>query len=67
MADEIAESSPTSIRLSMDMLSEMADEGDANKAAFSLPNVLDELLVSEDFFEGLKAFSQKCKPVWKGK
>lgn len=66
LAAEIAENSPASIRLTMDMLAETANEGDSNRAAFGMADVFNELITSEDFYEGPKAFAQKRAPVWKG-
>lgn len=66
IAEEIAANSPTSIKLSMDLIAETANQGDANKAA-GPSQVIDRLITSEDFYEGPKAFAQKRKPVWVNK
>ncbi|MGB5324482.1 MAG: enoyl-CoA hydratase-related protein, partial [Pseudomonadales bacterium] len=65
-AAEIANNSPTSVRLTLDMLNEKAGEGDLNKAAGGA-KVLDALITSEDFYEGPKAFAEKRKPQWRGR
>jgi len=66
LAEVIAQNSPTSIRLTFDMLAEKANHGDSNVAAFGMADVLDELITSEDFYEGSKAFAQKRQPQWTG-
>ena len=65
LANLIASNSPTSIRLTMDLLAETANQGDANKAAGGISKVLDELITSEDFYEGPRAFAEKRPPKWK--
>lgn len=67
LADEIAGVSPTSVRLTMQMVSEsdsFASEQEAAVAAI-MSTALDKLLISEDMFEGLAAFAQKRAPQWK--
>ncbi len=64
LAALIARNSPTSIRLTMDLLAETANQGDENTAAGGVPRVLDELITSDDFYEGPKAFAEKRLPTW---
>ena len=67
LADELLESSPTSIRVSMELLSQseqFASTLDSVNVAY--PGI-DKLLSSDDFMEGLTAFGQKRKPQWKNR
>ncbi len=66
IAKKIAANSPTSVRLTLEMQSEMANQGDVNIASGGIPEVLDKLICSEDFYEGPNAFSVKREPKWTG-
>lgn len=68
IAAEILEASPTSVRLSMQVMND-ADAYPAEIEAIRnmKAGVADELITSEDFQEGPKAFAQKRKPVWKNR
>ena len=68
IAAQIAEASPTSVRLSLRVMRDAenyASELDA--VSHRNPKIIDELLTSEDFMEGPAAFAQKRKPVWKNR
>jgi enoyl-CoA hydratase/carnithine racemase len=67
MAEELLECSPNSIRLSKMLLNEQAryaSEGDAVLASYK---AIDRIVNSEDRIEGMMAFAQKRKPVWKNR
>lgn len=67
IAAEILEASPTSVRLSMQVMNE-ADEFASEIGAVRHPtSAIDDLLTSEDMIEGPLAFAQKRKPVWKNR
>lgn len=67
LAAEILEASPTSIRLSMKMRAQSARHAAEADAMADYYDAIDELLSSDDFAEGPKAFSQKRKPEWKNR
>lgn len=67
IAQEILEVSPTSVRVSMKMINEADSCTSLNEALARNSKHLDELLTSEDFQEGPKAFSEKRQPIWKNR
>jgi acetyl-CoA C-acetyltransferase len=67
LAAEILEASPTSVRLSMQVMNEAEAYPVAVDAVRAPSKASDELMTSEDFFEGLAAFAQKRKPNWKNR
>lgn len=67
LADEILEGSPTSIRLSLQVMRDTESMPDELAACRWKHPALDELLTSEDATEGPMAFAQKRKPVWKNR
>ena len=65
LAEQIAANSPTSIRLSKRILNG-CEEVAGLKAAMALTqDAGGELMQSQDFKEGVQAFIEKRKPVWK--
>ena len=68
IAAEILEASPTSVRLSMEVMNEADEQPSEIGAVRNMsPRFLDELFTSEDYLEGSTAFSQKRKPNWKNR
>ncbi len=67
IADEILSVSPTSVRISM-MGMNAADAQASEAAAANAPNAfVDDLVTTEDYLEGPKAFAEKRKPQWKNR
>lgn len=67
LAAEIVESSPTSIRYSKELLNEQARYASIDEAMLVAYPAIDRLLNSEDRIEGMTAFVQKRKPVWRNR
>jgi acetyl-CoA C-acetyltransferase len=69
LAAEIASVSPTSVRLTMQIVHEGDQEPDDIKASAATlhSTAIDDLSISEDMVEGLSAFAQKRQPVWKNR
>jgi len=63
----ICKNSPTSVRLTKEMLAETERFSAIDDAVRVFPDVLDKLLASEDFIEGPRAFAQKRPPRWAGR
>lgn len=69
LADEIVAVSPTSVRLTMQIMHESDAYSDPDEAAAAMlrSSAIDELMVSADMMEGMAAFAQKRPPVWKNR
>ncbi|MCU1693743.1 MAG: putative enoyl-CoA hydratase [Frankiales bacterium] len=67
LAQEVLESSPTSVRLSLQVLEQAAAEPDVVKAVALTDPAVDALLGSEDLMVGLTAFATKQTPEWTGR
>ncbi|RCW38827.1 acetyl-CoA C-acetyltransferase [Halopolyspora algeriensis] len=67
LAAEILESSPTSTRLSLQVMAETEGIADTLEAVRHDSSALDELMVSEDTIEGVTAFAEKRKPRWRNR
>jgi len=65
LAAEILDGSPTSVRLSLQAMAETRAIGDVIDAVTSTADVVDELMGSADSAEGVAAFGQKRRPVWR--
>ncbi|MDB5431806.1 MAG: acetyl-CoA acetyltransferase [Caulobacter sp.] len=67
LAAEILEASPTSVRLSLTLLNEMAGIASEDEAAGKRSRIFDEMIMYEDVVEGVQAFVQKRKPQWRNR
>ncbi|NIH85163.1 acetyl-CoA acetyltransferase [Amycolatopsis granulosa] len=67
VAAAILAGSPTSVRTSLRMMAEADAIADTTAAVRHPSPALDELLVTQDAFEGPAAFAQKRKPVWRNR
>ncbi|WP_300405292.1 enoyl-CoA hydratase-related protein [Nocardioides sp.] len=65
LADELMESSPTSVRISLQVMEEARAHADPVDALEAPSDALDKLLVSRDTSEGVTAFAFKQKPRWR--
>lgn len=66
-AEIVCENSPTSVRLTLELLAETSVHASVEDATEKMPKVIDKLFVSEDFVEGPRAFAEKRKPKWSGR
>ena len=65
LAAELMESSPTSVRISLQLMEEAQAYADPVDAATAPTDALDKLLVARDTSEGVTAFAFKQKPRWR--
>ncbi len=65
LAAELLESSPTSVRISLELMEEARAHADPVDAATAPTDALDKLLVARDTSEGVTAFAFKQKPRWR--
>jgi acetyl-CoA C-acetyltransferase len=67
LAAEILDGSPTSVRLSLQVMEETRAIADVIDAVTHRSTAFDDLLASEDAFEGRTAFAQKRRPRWRNR
>lgn len=67
LAKELLSASPTSVRLSLQVMQESHGIAHTIEAITHPIDAMDDLLLSEDMFEGLAAFGQKRPPQWKNR
>ena len=66
-ADAICECSPVSVRTTKRVVMEGLEHGSLEEAMSARYEAIVELVKSEDFVEGPRAFAAKRKPNWKGR
>jgi acetyl-CoA C-acetyltransferase len=67
LAAEIVGVSPTSVRLSLEVMAATRGIADPVEAARHETDAMDQLLISEDTLEGIMAFGEKRQPVWRNR
>jgi acetyl-CoA C-acetyltransferase len=67
LAQEVLTGSPTSVRVSLQMMAETEGVADTVTAVTQPSAALDGLMISEDMVEGLTAFAAKRKPLWRNR
>ncbi|MBK0870662.1 enoyl-CoA hydratase/isomerase family protein [Saccharopolyspora sp. HNM0986] len=67
LAAEILDGSPTSVRVSLQIMNETAGIADTVDAVAHPSPAWDELMVSEDSVEGVTAFAEKRRPRWRNR
>lgn len=66
LAAAICAVSPVSVRSTMELLNTTAHCASTEEAVTMPTTVFDNLLNSDDFFEGAQAFAEKRQPKWRG-
>lgn len=67
LAESICQSAPVAVRSTMQLLNETAVFASTEDAVTYPHRVFDNLINSEDFYEGSEAFAAKRKPRWTGR
>ncbi|SDG39009.1 acetyl-CoA acetyltransferase [Pseudonocardia oroxyli] len=67
LAAEILAGSPTSVRVSLQIMGETEGIADTVDAVTHFSPALEELMTSQDAFEGITAFAQKRAPEWRNR
>jgi acetyl-CoA C-acetyltransferase len=67
LAQEILAASPTSVRISLQVMEETQGIADTVEAVTHPTDAVDDLLFSDDMIEGLTAFARKRRPQWKNR
>jgi acetyl-CoA C-acetyltransferase len=67
LAAEIVTGSPTSVRLTLKLMAEAEGIADTVDAVQTPTGITDELMFSEDAYEGMKAFAAKRSPRWRNR
>ncbi len=65
LAQQIADASPAGVRCTMRVLNETAHLASTDDAVTEQHTVFDELINSDDFWEGARAFAEKREPRWR--
>lgn len=67
LAADILQGSPTSVRISLQVMAETRGIPDVIDAVTHPSSAVDDLMASEDTLEGLAAFAQKRTPNWRNR
>jgi acetyl-CoA C-acetyltransferase len=67
LATEILSGSPTSVRTSLQIMADTSGIADTVTAVNSIGDAIDDLMLTEDATEGMKAFVSKRPPRWRNR